>query len=330
MSFQEEWNMIKNILTNNKAFSLLEVTVVVIILTILASGAIPVLSRSYIEKVANKTALDISAIQEAARAYYIDNNKWPDSSVYPTPIAALQAGNYLPPAWNAINPFGVNASTPSTYNYNASSTGSTFIVSTFVPITAEPIIQNLLPTNWVTGNNVFSSVVVPGASSVMPTGSLLPWASNNLPSGFLWCNGQTVSITSYPGLYAVIGTTYGGNGINTFALPDIMGRTIVGVNVMGGANSANRITQWSSAPATVGGTFGEDAHRQTVAQMAPHTHSFASWDYVKGFSGNSTSSPRDPQGGTTGSAGGNGDGSGLGTPSNVVQPSIALGYIIKY
>ena len=93
-----------------------------------------------------------------------------------------------------------------------------------------------------------------------------------------------------------------------------MGRVIVGVDAMGGASAANRITQWAAAPATWGGTFGEDAHRQALAEMAPHTHSFASWDYVKGFSGNSTTSPRDPQGGTTGSAGGNGDGSGLGAP----------------
>jgi prepilin-type N-terminal cleavage/methylation domain-containing protein len=327
--------MKRNILTNSKAFSLLEVTVVIIILTILASAAIPVLSRSYIERAGNKTALDMSTIQEAARAFYINNNKWPDNSVYPTPIAALQAGNYLPSSWNGINPFGVNAATPSIYNYNASSTGSTFTVNTFVPITAEPIIQNLLPTNWVSGNNIFSSIAVPGVISVMPTGSIMPWASNNLPAGFLWCNGQKVSITSYPGLYAVIGTTYGGDGINTFGLPDIMGRTIVGVDVMGGANAANRITQWSSAPAKVGGTFGEDAHRQSIREMAPHVHGETGYAFPGGgihelrysdtnqtgsaFSGNFTLS-----------AGGNGDGTGLGAPSNVVQPSIAMGYIIKY
>jgi microcystin-dependent protein len=158
----------------------------------------------------------------------------------------------------------------------------------------------------------------------------MPWATSNLPAGFFWCNGQTISIANYPGLYAVLGTTYGGDGINTFGLPDIRGRTIVGIDAMGGASAANRITQWGSLPATLGATFGEDAHRQTVAQMAPHTHSFSSWDYVKGFSGNSTTSPRDPQEGNTGSSGGNGDGTGLGAPSNVIQPSIALGYIIKY
>ncbi len=316
----------------NKAFSLLEMTVVIIILTILASAAIPVLSRSYLEKAGNKTALDISAIQEAARAYYVDHNKWPDTSVYATPIAVLQAGNYLPSAWNGINPFGVNAATPSIYSYNASSTGSTFIVYTYVPITAEPIIQNLLPTNWTSGNIIYSSVSVPGALSAMPAGSIMPWASNNLPVGFLWCDGQTVSITSYPGLYAVLGTTYGGDGINTFGLPDIMGRTIVGVDAMGGASPANRIIQWGSLPSTMGGAFGESAHRQAVTEMAPHNHNVMINDAT-------TNGPiRYPE--TAGVAslkpypttntGGNGDSSGLGAPANVVQPSIALGYIIKY
>ena len=49
--------MRKNIHINNKAFSLLEVTVVIIILTILASAAIPVLSMAYIEKAGNKQPL---------------------------------------------------------------------------------------------------------------------------------------------------------------------------------------------------------------------------------------------------------------------------------
>ena len=330
--------MRKNIHINNKAFSLLEVTVVIIILTILASAAIPVLSRAYIEKAGNKTALDISAIQEAARAYYVNNNTWPGTAQGHTPMGDLTTGNYLPSSWNAINPFGFASAAPSTYAYNIavniSSKDSYLTVFTYVPTAAQPIIENLLPASGLLQNNnvyyVYSSIPVPGVSSVLPTGVIMPWASNHLPVGFLWCNGQTVSIASYPGLYAVLGTIYGGDGINTFGLPDIMGRTIVGVDTMGGASAANRITQWGSLPAALGSTFGEDAHRQTVAQMAPHTHSFSSWDYVKGFSGSSTTSPRDPQGGNTGWAGGNGDGTGLGAPANVVQPSIALEYIIKY
>ncbi len=319
--------MKKSILTNNKAFSLLEVTVVIIILTILASAAIPVLSRSYIEKAGNKTALDISGIQEAARAYYVDHNKWPDSSVYPTPIAALQAGNYLPARWNVINPFGVSSGNPSSYRYNVSSIGSTLTVDTFVPTVAQTIIENLLPASGVLpNNNIFSSISVPGVSSVMPTGSIMPWASNNLPAGFLWCNGQIVSITSYPGLYAVLGTMYGGDGISTFGLPDLMGRAVVGVDGMGGATVTNRITQWGTLPATVGGSFGEDKHHLTIPELPAHNFYIMINDATT--SGGSVRYPETVS--VTSLKPYYSNTVGQDQPHNVVQPSIALGYIIKY
>ncbi len=310
-------------------FSLLEMTVVIICATILATALVPQLIRQYSINAANKVALDISAIEESSRAYYIANNNWPAN------IAVLQTGNYLPSSWNAINPFGYSSATPSNYSYNISSTTSLLTVSTFVPIAAQPIIQNLLPVTSVSGNNIYSSVSPPGSTSVMPTGSIMPWPSNNLPAGFLWCNGQIVSIATYHGLYAILGTKYGGDGVNTFGLPPLMGRTIVGVDSMGGASPTNLITQWSSAPATMGGTFGESAHRQSVSEMAPHNHGETGYAagggsihelrysdsnvYGDSFSGNYTLY-----------AGGNGDGTGLGGPANVVQPSIAMGYIIKY
>lgn len=206
--------MPRNILINCRAFSLLELTVVIIILTILASAAIPVLSRAYIEKAGNKTALDMSAIQEAARAFYVDQNKWPDS------ISTLQSGNYLPSSWNKMNPFGSA--------YNSSSTGSTFIVNTIVPNTALAIIQNLLPTNWVSGTNIYSSVPVPGALSVLPTGSIMPWASQNIPVGFLLCDGQIYNISDYPALADILGKGFGGDGINTFAVPNLQGKAVFG------------------------------------------------------------------------------------------------------
>ncbi len=220
--------MKKNILPSNKAFSLLEMTVVIIIMTILASAAIPVLSRSYLEKAGNKTALDISAIQDAARAYYIDNNKWPDNSLYATPIAALQAGNYLPASWNPINPFGVNAAAPSTYSYNATSAGATFTVYTNVPTASLALIQNVLPTNWVSGNDIYSSVSVPGATNFLPSGIIMPWASNSIPAGFLLCDGSVYEVTAYPALANLLGAAYGGDGINTFAVPNLQGKTIFG------------------------------------------------------------------------------------------------------
>jgi len=327
----------------NSGFSLLEITVVLIIISILLSAVIPVFSRVYLEKAANKTALDISAIQEASRKFYIDNNQWPAAtSLYSTPIAALQANGYLPSAWNAINPFGASASISATYSYNVTSNTSSLTVCTFVVNDAQNIVQNSLTTPYIDANgNVCSSIPVPGNVNTLPVGTIVSWAGSistpqASPAGFLWCNGQAVSRMTYSGLFAVIGTTYGnGDGGSTFNLPNIMGRAIVGQDTMGGAGAVNTITNWGGSPYTLGGTFGEAAHRQSVSELAPHAHEEQGYGYGGGahhplrFSDSNQTGVSDGYAPTM-STGGNGDGSGLGAPSNVVQPSIALGYIIKY
>ncbi|XLZ71676.1 tail fiber protein [Massilia sp. SR12] len=47
---------------------------------------------------------------------------------------------------------------------------------------------------------------------------------NFAPKGWALCNGQTLSINTNIALFSILGTTYGGNGVNTFALPDLRGR----------------------------------------------------------------------------------------------------------
>jgi len=47
---------------------------------------------------------------------------------------------------------------------------------------------------------------------------------NFAPVGWALCNGQTLSISQYSALFALLGTTYGGNGTTTFNLPDLQGR----------------------------------------------------------------------------------------------------------
>jgi microcystin-dependent protein len=47
---------------------------------------------------------------------------------------------------------------------------------------------------------------------------------NFAPKGWAWCDGQLLPIPQNTGLFALLGTTYGGNGKSTFALPDLQGR----------------------------------------------------------------------------------------------------------
>lgn len=76
------------------------------------------------------------------------------------------------------------------------------------------------------------------------------------PVGWALCNGQILSISNNEVLYTLIGTTYGGNGVTTFALPNLQGRAPVGPG--------------SGMP--IGSFGGEDVHTLTAAEMPGHTH----------------------------------------------------------
>lgn len=68
----------------------------------------------------------------------------------------------------------------------------------------------------------------PARNSADPTiGQIEMFAGNFAPRGYAFCNGQLLSISSYTFLFSVIGTTYGGDGRTTFALPDLRGRLAV-------------------------------------------------------------------------------------------------------
>lgn len=54
------------------------------------------------------------------------------------------------------------------------------------------------------------------------------FGGNFAPQGYMLCQGQTMSIAEYSALYALLGTMYGGDGVQSFMLPDLRGRTPVG------------------------------------------------------------------------------------------------------
>lgn len=89
----------------------------------------------------------------------------------------------------------------------------------------------------------------------LPVGTIMPWSKANVPAGFLYCNGQSVSRTTYADLFAVISTTFGSVDSNHFNVPDFQDRIPMGMSnnkaiaSTGGANtqSMNATTSVNSA-----------------------------------------------------------------------------------
>ena len=86
-------------------------------------------------------------------------------------------------------------------------------------------------------------------------GSITMFAGNFAPSGWAFCDGQLMQIAQYPGLFSILGTTYGGDGTTTFALPDLRGRAPL----------------HRSAEMKIGSKGGEEQVKLTAAQVS-HRH----------------------------------------------------------
>ena len=84
--------------------------------------------------------------------------------------------------------------------------------------------------------------------------ALVPY--NFAPQGWAFCNGQILSLEQNTALFALLGTTYGGDGVTNFALPNLQGR--VPVHVGSGFD--------------LGQTGGSDNAVLNTTQLPPHTH----------------------------------------------------------
>lgn len=84
---------------------------------------------------------------------------------------------------------------------------------------------------------------------------------NYPPKGWAFCDGQTLSINQNQALFALLGTFYGGNGINTFQLPNLQGYVPIHA---GTVPFANEYTQ--------GQTGGEQNHTLIANEIPAHTH----------------------------------------------------------
>jgi len=92
-------------------------------------------------------------------------------------------------------------------------------------------------------------------------GDIRLFAGSFAPVGWILCNGTLLSISEYDTVFAIIGTTYGGDGVTTFAVPDLRGRLPVGQGNGPGLT-----------PRVLGQAFGSESVTLLTTQIPSHTH----------------------------------------------------------
>ena len=200
----------------------------------------------------------------------------------------------------------------------------------------------------------FSGANLTGIEGI-PTATIVPWSSASVPTGFLECNGQAVSRSTYSALFAIVATTYGsGDGSSTFNVPDLQDNVAMGKSgtkalaSTGGANTVSNSGTVGTNINVTGNVGGSTANATlSTAQLASHSHSGT----IKSGSGSPDAGPgltRANAGNanfntnSSGSGGGHShnmsatfSGSGnaastfSGSANSVVQPYLTIIYIIK-
>jgi len=177
-----------------------------------------------------------------------------------------------------------------------------------------------------------TSAIQTQLNALIPTGLISPFGGSTAPTGWLLCQGQTVSRTTYASLFSTISTTYntGGEAGTDFRLPDLLGRAPIG------SGSGTGLTGRS-----LGTKVGAETYSLTEANLPQHQHvvsfnrrtSTADTHDHEGWTAGDFAAPPDDRAGeaestqtvSTGTSGGN----GTATPYSVMSPATVVNFIIK-
>jgi microcystin-dependent protein len=211
----------------------------------------------------------------------------------------------------------------------------------------------------VNGKSNVSDGVYQAGFLLVPPGAIMPYAASTAPGGWLICDGSAVSRTTYSALFALVGSQYGnGDGINTFNLPNMNGRMIVGYNSAdgnfdslgeaGGSKTATLTTNELPAHTHTGTTSTDGLHNHDITDPGHrHTITTINDDFNNsgasppGFSADSAGTRTwdimsTNQTGITINNGGSHShtfttaSTGSGNAFAIMNPYITLNYIIKY
>lgn len=198
------------------------------------------------------------------------------------------------------------------------------------------------------------SSAVPNVNEIMPVGTIVQTARSSATTGWLLCQGQAISRTTFSSLFAAIGTQYGsGDGSTTFNIPNLQNRVPVGkgsevefdtLGETGGSKThtlteseipSHTHTQSAHAHTFSGSTSTDGAHTHTTLINASlvntRTAGTASYNVDNGgsMSTSSAGSHSHSYSGTTSSNASTINSTGGGAAHNNLQPYIVLNYMIK-
>ncbi|MBS1829466.1 MAG: tail fiber protein [Acidobacteria bacterium] len=121
-------------------------------------------------------------------------------------------------------------------------------------------LQPYLPINFLIAHSgYFPDQPLPDSDPFTGEIRIYPWGL--IPRNWAACNGQSLSVASYPTLFGLIGNAFGGDGVNNFKLPDLRGRTPLGAGQ--GPNLSNY---------PIGQQGGAETISLTTSQMPQHSH----------------------------------------------------------
>lgn len=164
------------------------------------------------------------------------------------------------------------------------------------------------------------------------------FAGNFAPKGWALCNGQLLPVSQYSAVFSILGTTYGGDGVTTFALPDFRGRVVVGTGQgpgtsyysegqKGGVENTTLLVQ-NIPPHTHMATLNVSAADSTESVPArggaisvPGVQTSRTFTPTLGFNATTPDVALNPASVTNAPAGG-------GLPVSIVQPYNSMNYII--
>ncbi len=157
-------------------------------------------------------------------------------------------------------------------------------------------------------------------------GLIQPWPINFEPQGWAFCDGRLLPIAENDALFALIGTTYGGDGVSTFGLPDLRSRVPIHTGQGPGLNNV-----------LLGEMAGTENISLTQNQMPSHNHQMAatttegnSISPTNNIKANSGSTDNEfAASGTSVSMANNIGSTGDSQPIDIRQPYLGLNYIIS-